>query len=248
MKKLMTIFAVVTVFFAVSAANATLIAQWEFEGNANDSIDSYHGAFTDGATTTTDPTRGKVLTLDGDNDWVSVNNHDNFNNTTAFTVACWVKPDFSQSETYARIYVKGSDTNWGLMRWAGGNNISFYIMHPIDGWVGVIGNDDVVTDGQWHHIAGVYDGTNVILYVDGVVDANATTTTVARSTTSAKIGIGASADAPYRPTGGLIDDVRFYNDAQSLTQIQSWSGVPEPATIALLCTGSLAILRKKKYN
>ena len=28
-----------------------------------------------------------------------------------------------------------------------------------------------VDDGQWHHVAGVYDGTRMSLYVDGVLDA-----------------------------------------------------------------------------
>ena len=30
----------------------------------------------------------------------------------------------------------------------------------------------VVADGQWHHVAGVYDGSSLKLYVDGQLDAS----------------------------------------------------------------------------
>ena len=29
-----------------------------------------------------------------------------------------------------------------------------------------------VKDGQWHHVAGIYDGTNMFIYVDGTLDAS----------------------------------------------------------------------------
>ena len=39
------------------------------------------------------------------------------------------------------------------------------------GWYGVTGPTRV-DDGQWHHIAGTYDGTTMHMYVDGVLQAS----------------------------------------------------------------------------
>jgi len=70
----------------------------------------------------------------------------------------------------------------------------------------------VITDGNWHRIGLVWDGSNRTLYVDGVAVAEDTQTNLEGSENGLYIGAGTAME-----TGsfwsGLIDDVRIYNRA-----------------------------------
>ncbi len=68
----------------------------------------------------------------------------------------WSIVDFDRSDFY-NLYVRGDNGRVGFST-DGGNTHDF------------TGNT-VVNDGQWHHIAAIYDGTNKYIYVDGVLDA-----------------------------------------------------------------------------
>ena len=75
-----------------------------------------------------------------------------------------------------------------------------------------------ITDGDWHRVGFVWDGSNRILYADGVEVA-----------TDAQTGLGGSDGGLYIGTGkglgpatfffGLIDDVGIYNQALSAAEI-----------------------------
>jgi hypothetical protein len=70
----------------------------------------------------------------------------------------------------------------------------------------------VVTDGQWHHVGLVWDGSNRILYVDDKQAAKDAQSTLAGRGGALTIGAG-YALAPGSFWSGLIDDVRIYNRA-----------------------------------
>jgi len=72
----------------------------------------------------------------------------------------------------------------------------------------------VITDGVWHRVGLVWDGTNRTLYVDDVEVATDTQTGLAGATGGLYIGAGKSLDAGSF-WSGLIDDVRIYNRAVS---------------------------------
>lgn len=83
----------------------------------------------------------------------------------------------------------------------------------------------VVNDGNWHHVAVVYDpvgsGT-VSLYVDGNLDTSGSLTVAVNTGTSNNFTIGRRVDGVNNFTGS-IDEVRFWNIA--LTQAQIAAGV-----------------------
>ena len=69
-----------------------------------------------------------------------------------------------------------------------------------------------ITDGQWHRVGLVWDGTRRVLYVDDAEVAADTQNRPGRS--QAGVAIGAGADlAPAGFWVGRIDDVRIYNRA-----------------------------------
>ena len=79
-------------------------------------------------------------------------------------------------------------------------------------YVSVIGNT-VLSANTWHHVAGVYNGSQLQVYVDGVLD-NSLSTSVTITSTSMSLLIGESR-YPYNHSyfNGLIDEVRISNAA-----------------------------------
>jgi len=102
-----------------------------------------------------------------------------------------------------------------------------------------------VTDGNWHHYAGTWDGTTGIrsVYIDGVLTsslANDTgTMTTAGSYRLVLAGIDTAGTGDANILGpffsGQLFDVRVYNYALSLAQVQALAGVtPSVSTNAYL--------------
>ena len=75
-----------------------------------------------------------------------------------------------------------------------------------------LASQTVVTDGAWHRVGFVWDGSNRILYVDGVEVARDTQANLAGSAGNLSIGAG-STMAPSSFWSGVIDDVRIYDRA-----------------------------------
>jgi hypothetical protein len=70
----------------------------------------------------------------------------------------------------------------------------------------------VITDGDWHRVGLVWDGSNRILYVDDIEVAQDTQDGLEGSTGGLYIGCGKGMEARTY-FSGLIDDVRIYNRA-----------------------------------
>jgi hypothetical protein len=70
----------------------------------------------------------------------------------------------------------------------------------------------MITDGQWHRIGFVWDGSNRALYVDDILVAEDTQTNLQGSDGSLYIGTGKGMESGTY-WSGLIDDVRIYNRA-----------------------------------
>jgi hypothetical protein len=69
-----------------------------------------------------------------------------------------------------------------------------------------------ITDGNWHRIGLVWDGSNRILYVDDIAVAQNTQDSLQGSDSGLYIGTGKAMEAGTY-FSGLIDDVRIYNRA-----------------------------------
>jgi Tol biopolymer transport system component len=70
----------------------------------------------------------------------------------------------------------------------------------------------IITDGHWHRIGFIWDGTNRILYVDDVTVAQDTQQDLGGSDSGLYISCGKGMEAGTY-FSGLIDDVRIYNRA-----------------------------------
>jgi hypothetical protein len=87
-----------------------------------------------------------------------------------------------------------------------------------DHLAGPLLSQTAITDGQWHCIGLVWDGSNRTLYVDGVAVANDTQPGLEDSQMGLYIGV----DKNYAPGtfwSGLVDDVRIYSEALTAEEI-----------------------------
>ncbi len=170
------------------------------------------------------PSDGRIdgaLEFDGAGDYVNCGNDPVFNLQNAITVSAWVRVEAFSTDWQA-IVTKG-DSAWRLQS-AGTDDapgtLEFActgVIVPYTDYGNILGNIRV-DDGQWHHVAGVYDGLAISLYVDGVLDV----TSVASgriAVNSYDVLIGENAEQSGRCWQGQIDDVRIYNYALSPYEI-----------------------------
>lgn len=162
---------------------------------------------------------GGALLFDGKGDWVHLADESNFDFTGEVTVAAWIKVNRFDREWQA-IVTKG-DSAWRIQRNQNTNTLEFACtgLRIPDGnpYGGMYGNK-AVNDGKWHHVAGLYDGEKMYIYIDGVVDVSQPASG-AIGTNDHPVYIGENAEMTERFWNGLIDDVRVYNYALSEGQI-----------------------------
>ena len=159
-----------------------------------------------------------VHDFDGDNDYVEVGDDSSLDITGTLTISCWVKR--GELGVKHRLIAKTIDSA------------------PYDGFQLAIGTDNKVDfnatinsawDHQesastidadsWHHIAGVYDGSDMYIYIDGVEDATSSATgSIATNNNALRIGRGAGTATDY--LDGQIADVRVYDTGLSAANIQ----------------------------
>jgi len=73
-------------------------------------------------------------------------------------------------------------------------------------------SESVITDGQWHRIGFIWDGSNRMLYLDDIIVAEDTQANLQGTDNGMYIGTD-DARGPGTYWSGLIDDVRIYNRA-----------------------------------
>ncbi len=199
--------------FAVET-DPNLLGHWALDGNARDSAAGNHGTLVGDPTWVNDWDRGWCLDFDGDGDYIDVGADPSLTFTDAITVACWIKVrQFDRN--WNAIVTKGDD--WVLARTRDDDRVAFLCLGPVGGgWPEVYSNE--VNDGDWYHIAGVYDGSRLSLYQNGDrVDAKTLHGSI--NTNWSRVLIGENGQASNRFWNGFIDDVRLYDRALTSQEI-----------------------------
>lgn len=177
--------------------------------------------------------------------------------------AAWINPDTittaSMGTDENRIFTTYRSTSWGSQLFAGlgesadgGQSgkflLSFYPYYNYKSTALIS-----TTDG-WHQVAFTYDGTEAIVYIDGVEDGRFTSTYHDPSSLDMRIGATyyPGYGGAYRSFDGLIDDVQFYAGALDpchVLYLYDHPGAvlyPEPSTMALAVMGGLALVRARR--
>jgi len=127
----------------------------------------------------------------------------------AFSVIAWIK---GGAPGHA-ILSQASGVNWLCM-----DSVDGYLMTELKNSgrssVGPMLSQAIITDGQWHRIGFVWDGSYRRLYVDGAEVANDAAPLSDLESAEGGLYFGAGTTlTPGTYFSGLIDDVRIYNRA-----------------------------------
>jgi hypothetical protein len=108
---------------------------------------------------------GTAVQLDGVDDYINCGNSLQLALRSQLTVACWIK-DEAFTRSWETILAKG-DTSYRLSRARGASRIPYFAGNRTEPGPTDLNGRTVLVGSRWHHLAGVYDGTSMILYVDG---------------------------------------------------------------------------------
>jgi len=199
---------------ARAADDPTLVGHWKLDGNAFDSAGGNNGTVFGNPAWAHAPQRGWCLDLDGQGDYIDVGDAPALTFGDAITVACWIKVR-AFDRNWNAIVTKGDD--WVLARTRDDNRAAFLCLGLSGGgWPEVYSGD--VNDGNWHHIAGTYDGSELSIYQNGDrVDGKSVHGSINRNWSH--VLIGENEQAPNRFWNGLLDDVRLYSRALTAEEI-----------------------------
>ncbi|MHC4739955.1 MAG: LamG-like jellyroll fold domain-containing protein, partial [Planctomycetota bacterium] len=224
---------VVWSFTTIVATGPEPIGWWQLDEGSGATVDdssSYGNDGTiDGPAWLNDAERGWCLNFDGDaNDKVVIPNEPFFDLTGNMTAMGWIKATYVDWRNLSAVISKGTDGGgWALQKAQRENGIGFYANVSGIPWYGVKSNV-AVFDNTWHHVAGVYDGSKVYIYVDGGADVNSINCSGSIGTNDYPVWIGNNSQG-VRSWEGLISDVRVYDIALSQSEINDiYTGGPTP--------------------
>lgn len=184
----------------------------------------------------TRPIRGsieRVLDLDGRDGHVRVASERIALPDGPFTVECWMKADAFRSRQ--GLVAKTESSEYGLFV---SNGRPGFSVHLDGAYVTAEIEGPGLSVGTWYHVAGVFDGNEVRILVDGVVRGRAAGSGV-RRTNDLPLVVGADVNGRGAGTSffpGRIDAVRVSRGARYASEDQEPARrlANDPATVLLL--------------
>ncbi len=200
-----------------------LVSQWSFnsDNNGTDEMNRNNGSCASSATC---PTWGQDYGVvgggydfDGADDYVEVVNSGDFTLSSAsdeMTISVWMK--YEPGDQYQRLI--GSPTNFEIVLFGSNGASAGIAMRFVDiaqrsSYVG----SSIINAGQWYHVVGVKDGTNIYIYINGKSEGTSTSNNAIAGDGS-KVFIGAYAPS-VRPFKGTIDEVLIFNRSLSASEV-----------------------------
>jgi len=177
-----------------------------------------------GASQAASAIRGTGLSFDGTNDNIQASGLGSvFNSTGAFTVSFWLNLDSVGGNQYTFVSYEGSSSDGVLLQTDGSTNLRTAM--DTDGSGGyesdeISSNFYTPPQGEWIHTAWVWDGPDMILYVNSERAGSFTYPEASTSDYGSRtLGIGHRNSTGGQNVPGDIDDVRLYNRALSPAEI-----------------------------
>ena len=205
-----------------------LVGYWTFDGqdiqglyatSTDKSGNNNHGAIKNGAFGQAGVI-GQALSFDGVDDYVDCGNKPGLNITDAITVEAWMYWNSLGSDSVG-IIGKGetpAQTGYVLGKLSSETKLRFYPRGGFGSANYVKTTSDIPTF-QWVHYVGTFDGTDIKIYVNGILENTANSPgSVSSNTQPLVLGRWYGNHAAYY-LNGLIDEVRVYNRALSAAEI-----------------------------
>jgi hypothetical protein len=152
---------------------------------------------------------GFGLNFNGTDNYIEVNDKRSLRPTSGkLTIEAWIKPsDLIANQTI----LKKSDGSSGYGMEISGGNVNFYIY---DGSLKMVSSDQLIID-EYAQLTGTFDGSNLELYVNGVLAESMPISSIVHS--SSKLFIGSNGASGFYK--GSMDDVRIWNKKKTSEEI-----------------------------
>ncbi|MEK9149380.1 MAG: LamG-like jellyroll fold domain-containing protein, partial [Candidatus Desantisbacteria bacterium] len=194
-------------------AEINCIGYWSFDNSTNMGFDysmyRHNGAVTGGSSVAGISGNGRSS---GTSNYIDCGQVLNTDKTKPFTMETWI--NISDAASWKTIV--GTNTSMAEIAISDTGQARFGQNGGGGWWV----NGGAISLNMWHHIVGVYDGTNASIYVDGSLIAGPTANSFTSNHGSTLIG-RATTTGTDEWFSGKMDEVRIYNRALTSSEIRS---------------------------
>jgi len=193
---------------------------------------AYDGVYRNGAELNAEGALGgsdsSAVDFDGNDDYVDLGNFDIPGG--ALTMMAWVQPvDVPGADPKGYILSKATGPSpgkhvWSLSTYPSSNQryLRFYLQTAGEKTVVLDAETDPLLPGQWYHVAAVYDGATMKLYVNGNEVATTPQSGEIVQDDTVPAWIGDNPENPNtRPWPGSLDEAAIFNKALTPEQLQA---------------------------
>ncbi|NPD45059.1 LamG-like jellyroll fold domain-containing protein [Lentimicrobium sp. S6] len=163
-----------------------------------------------------------ALDFDGSSNKVGILDSPELNPTAAMTLEAWINAEEWQSSIWAGVIISkqgsGPDKGWCLS--AGENGRLEFTVSVDEGWKSVA-TPQLLGTNAWYHVAGVYTGTQVKVYINGVLIGAEDAIGSLTPGEGVVVNIGENPTWTGRYFNGMIDEVRIWEVARTDAEIQA---------------------------
>ena len=181
---------------------------------------------------------GGGLAVDGVNDFATVPSSSSLGGfTDAFTVSAWVQRPATQTGWRAVVSRQLTTTSSDQFYLSFSNGQPRFGLNTTSGGNQFVGSGTAALGG-WVHLAGVYDGSAISLYVDGALRASMHKTgSILSSSRPVVIAGNANGTDPLATTehlAGSVDEIRLYARVLSPGEIAALANPGTPPQVTIL--------------
>lgn len=191
-------------------------AYWSLDGNLNDTAGANHATFGGGLPSYATGMFNQAVDFDGIDDYTSAPYTTDAEN---YTISAWVKPaDTTSVGIVTRTSAAGPLVDFfNQLQINSAGQFEHFTVDQSGGHT--VTGTTVVQAGRWYHVAGTAThGGMMRLYVNGVEEGQAQNIGTL-TTTGDRYYIGSASGGGMGYFGGLIDEVRVYNETASALDI-----------------------------
>jgi hypothetical protein len=200
---------------------------WQAEGNANDSVGTDNGTLTGVTFAPGVSGTDEAFSFGGADDQVVFNTDGGNPGTGDFTFAFDIKAAAATQEQAIwekRAQCDSDGTSFWGFRMQPGGRVNFEAQDTAGKDYMDLGSAAVINDGAWHTVAVTRQATMASLYVDGQLQATATTATTADISKATPMRAGVSTCDGIDGTTSLVgqlDELMIFADTLTQSQIQA---------------------------
>jgi glucose/arabinose dehydrogenase/PKD repeat protein len=182
-----------------------------------------HGTLINGPAWTTSGKFSGGLNFDGVNDYVNIPDATVLDLTSVGTISAWVMPRGTGWRSVMAKGTGGDASHSYAMEISDQNRVQCAIGNGTS--YNFVLSANVLTLNSWQHLACVWDGANLRVFVNGV-QAGSVVQTIIPANNSNPLMLGRWNVSDY--LNGILDEPRVYNRALTASEIQSQMNTPLP--------------------